>query len=351
MNIRKGNDLIVMNACEGGAAPLVSIIVPVYNVLPYLRQALDSAVSQTYCNLEILVVNDGSTDGSEEICDEYAVCDPRVRVVHQENRGLSAARNAGIDLATGDYLLFLDSDDWLELDAVEILMREAVTTGADVVCCQHLREERNRTTSPHATTRRVFTGTEAVEAHVCGGGASSFAWGKLYHTGVVEGVRYPEGMVFEDVSTTWRFLDRASCVVILPQSLWHYRRRTGSISRNRDMENLVDYWHAYKGRYDALARRSCDMRRSLTEQCVLAIARTWSWCFARPKNERDSHASELSEMASFARSHTTEVLFGRYSARTKALCVMGRWDSPIAWGILYAANTIRMVLKREHLYT
>ena len=97
--------------------PLVSVIVPVHDVLPYLGQALDSVLAQTYRDLEVIVVDDGSTDGSGELCDEYARRDGRLTVIHQENRGLSAARNVGIDRATGDWILFLDSDDWMEPNA------------------------------------------------------------------------------------------------------------------------------------------------------------------------------------------------------------------------------------------
>lgn len=116
---------------------LVSIIVPVYNVKPFLTESLDSVVHQTYTNLEIIVVDDGSTDGSETICDEYARIDKRVRVIHQDNHGLSTARNVGINLASGDTIVFLDSDDAFRPDFVKIMLSEMIREEADLVICRY----------------------------------------------------------------------------------------------------------------------------------------------------------------------------------------------------------------------
>ncbi len=115
---------------------LVSIIIPVYNVAPYLVEALESAIHQTYKNLEIIIIDDGSTDGSETICDEYARKDHRVRVIHQDNKGLSAARNIGLGIMTGDAVAFLDSDDALEFDYVEKLVEAMNREDADIVICR-----------------------------------------------------------------------------------------------------------------------------------------------------------------------------------------------------------------------
>ena len=123
---------------------MVSIIVPVYNVGAYLRKCLDSILNQTYRELEILVIDDGSTDRSGKICDEYRK-DRRVRVFHTENRGLSCARNLGLDEAKGEWIGFVDADDWIEPDMYELLIGKAVETGADIVECGWFREYSNRT--------------------------------------------------------------------------------------------------------------------------------------------------------------------------------------------------------------
>ena len=123
---------------------MISVIIPVYNVEPYLRKCLDSVVNQTYRNLEILVIDDGSTDGSGAICDEYA-SDRRMRIFHTENRGLSCARNLGLDEAKGEWIGFVDSDDWIEPDMYEALLKKAEETGADIVECGVFREYPGRT--------------------------------------------------------------------------------------------------------------------------------------------------------------------------------------------------------------
>ena len=122
--------------------PLVSVIVPVYNVLPYLREALDSVINQTYKNLEILIVDDGSTDGSGEVCDEY-LSDPRVIVIHQENKGLSGARNTGLDRMTGEYVAFIDSDDAFKPEMIERMLETITRNKAEMSICGYYACETN----------------------------------------------------------------------------------------------------------------------------------------------------------------------------------------------------------------
>ena len=126
---------------ETRALPLISIIVPVYNVKDYVEKCLDSICGQTYKNLEIVVVDDGSTDGSGEICDTYAQKDPRVKVIHRENRGVSAVRNEGLDIALGEYIGFVDGDDWIDSDMYEFLYELLIVNEADISVCSHYIEK------------------------------------------------------------------------------------------------------------------------------------------------------------------------------------------------------------------
>ena len=330
--------------------PLVSVVVPVYNVLPYLCQALDSVVSQTYRNLEVIIVDDGSTDGSDRVCDEYAERDSRIRTVHQRNLGLSAARNAGMDLATGVYLLFLDSDDWMEQNAIEALMRKATATGADIVCCQFFTERPDLSTRPAATRSTTYTGAEAVEAVACAEGITNSAWGKLYRADIFDGIRYPKGKVYEDVPITWRVLDRATLVITIPDALFHYRLRQGSIVHSYTAENTIDYWNAHKERLAALGHRNDKMRRSLTSNCMSSIWRFWISYLASPKSERAVFGATLEEMSVFAREHTKEVLTKRFPIKTKVLCLAGRWSSPHIWRFLIAVYFLRQKLLDNRTY-
>ena len=122
--------------------PKISVIVPVYKVEPYLRKCLDSIVNQTYRNLEIILVDDGSPDNCGAICDEYAAGDGRIRVIHQENGGVSSARNAGLSAVTGEWVGWVDSDDWIEPDMYEYLLKNALEQNADIAVCSHYEVHR-----------------------------------------------------------------------------------------------------------------------------------------------------------------------------------------------------------------
>ena len=113
--------------------PLISVIIPVYQVVPYLKQCIESIINQTYSNLEIILIDDGSTDESGKICDQYADTDNRINVVHQENKGLSASRNKGIELANGEYLSFIDSDDWVDQRFIDVMYKISISSGCDIV--------------------------------------------------------------------------------------------------------------------------------------------------------------------------------------------------------------------------
>ena len=169
--------------------PAVSVIVPVYNVEPYLRRCIDSLIKQTLQNIEIILIDDGSTDGCEAICDEYAANDARVRVVHQENVGLSEARNAGIDRARADYLMFVDGDDWVEPEFCEFPWMLAKKHKADSVMFQYRRLNNN-----HIIVRQYFINEgikpkeDAVNLLINGVGMT--AWNKLYHRILYRNKRY-----------------------------------------------------------------------------------------------------------------------------------------------------------------
>jgi glycosyltransferase involved in cell wall biosynthesis len=139
---------------------MISVIVPVYNVKPYLRKCLDSIINQTYRDLEILIIDDGSTDGSGDICDEYRK-DDRIKVFHTENRGLSAARNLGLDNTTGNWIGFIDSDDWIEPDMYEVLLRKAEETRADIIECGCYADY-TTTSYEHSAIQRTVCGIDAV---------------------------------------------------------------------------------------------------------------------------------------------------------------------------------------------
>lgn len=205
--------------------PKISVIVPVYNGEKYLRQCLDSIVTQTHRHLEIILVNDGSTDSSGGICGEYAARDDRIRVLHQENRGQSAARNTGLDTMTGEYVSFVDADDFIAPEMLEKLLT-AMETGADVSLCNIRRVSEDG--SPEGVCpigdgrlpRQEFLRKLLAEQ----------AWfyvspvNKLYRKRIFEKLRFPEGFIYEDEAIIYPVAARCETIVTLSEALYYYRR-------------------------------------------------------------------------------------------------------------------------------
>ena len=213
--------------------PDISVIIPVYNVAPYLRRCTDSVLSQKGPSLEVLLIDDGSTDGSGALCDAIAGEDDRVQVVHKPNGGLSSARNAGLDLAQGHYVSFVDSDDYLEENAYRDLVHLAQKFQVPLVCGGRfdveeetgakqlgLCPEKEGLLSGENLVRRIFTWN----------GLDSSACDKLFERSLFEGIRFPLGMINEDVAIIYRVCLRAGSGGLLPRPFYNYCHRSDSIT-------------------------------------------------------------------------------------------------------------------------
>lgn len=211
----------------------ISVIVPVYNVEKYLARCVDSLLSQTYENLEIILVDDGATDTSGVICDDYAATDSRVRVLHKPNGGLSSARNAGIEAASGEYLTFVDSDDWIEADAYEQMLGLMKKYEAKLVCAGRYDvngETGEKTVGLCPSKEECIPAEEMVGRIFLWDGCDSSACDKLYRRSLFETFRYPEGKVCEDVPTTYKIVLQAERVVMCDKPFYNYCHRPDSIS-------------------------------------------------------------------------------------------------------------------------
>ncbi len=213
---------------------LISVIIPVYNVKPYLRMCADSVFAQTFRNLEIIFVDDGSTDGSGEICDELAAEDSRVRVIHQENGGLSAARNTGIDTSRGAFLYFLDSDDAISPVTIAHLWTACIRTRADVAVGDFMRfteievpQERKKFAS------QAFGTEEALRRMLMNEGFGHQAWGKLFRRSLWETLRFPKGLLYEDYAVIYDVMLGAEKVTAVTDAMYFYRMQEGSIMHSR----------------------------------------------------------------------------------------------------------------------
>lgn len=221
-------------------APLISVIIPVYNAEPYLRRCLDSVLAQTYGRLDIILINDGSKDRSGFICDEYAKRDGRFRVLHQENRGQSAARNAGLDIASGDCVGFVDADDWIYPDMYETLVRLLEETGADIAQCRYVSGDWHpRTDSSPAYEIRMFEGVEILRATFLEIVPLSL-WDKLFRADLWKTLRLPEGYIYEDGMVLTELFSEYHRLVVTDKVGYFYDLSGPSTTRGqKDMRHLI----------------------------------------------------------------------------------------------------------------
>ncbi len=228
--------------------PRVSIIIPVFNTRLYLVEALESILHQSYADLEIIVVDDGSTDGSELLCDEYAAKDQRIRVVHQKNQGLSGARNTGLDVMTGDVVSFLDSDDAFHVDMIQRMLDAMIAENADIVTCKAFTCRTTESFIPLASPTQaqsvVYNRSGALRAYV-DGDIDNYLWNKVYKRKCFRTIRFPYGHLYEDVDTIYRLLNTANRVVVLDEPLVLYRKRPGSITESYSVDSAKDRSRAY----------------------------------------------------------------------------------------------------------
>lgn len=222
---------------------LITVIVPVYKVEKYLRRCVDSILAQTYTNLEIILVDDGSPDNCGKICDEYAAKDSRIKVIHQENGGLSAARNAGLDIATGDYIGFVDSDDYIAPDMYEKLYAALKESDADISICnfQKVDENGKKLKTKEKIESGVLTNMQALtELQGKSGLCFIVAWNKLYKSWVFDGVRFPVGRKCEDNYIAHILIHKSRKVALVEEELHCYLQREGSIMKGNSLEFSSD---------------------------------------------------------------------------------------------------------------
>lgn len=323
---------------------LVSVIVPIYKIEPYLEKCVISIINQTYRNLEIILIDDGSPDGCGQMCDLYAFADNRVRVIHQENNGLSEARNSGIDIATGEYILFVDGDDWIELNTVECLLQACLDHSADASCCGHYKEFTKRTTThPLVEEVKIYEGDKIITPAIKGI-FSNYAWGKLWKKELFSTCRFPPGMQFEDVATTWKLLLNCYRVVCIPDVLFHYIYRKDSIGNSKTMKNLVDRWLAFKERYDVMAPRSEELEWICRIQCLETIGYTCRWLYI----VKDRNEKLIQEMREFLVRNKDNIRDCSFPTRISLLCALNSNAITIA-GCYYLNQLYRAVLGLNQL--
>ncbi|MBQ3409980.1 glycosyltransferase [Candidatus Saccharibacteria bacterium] len=215
-------------------APLISVIIPVYNTKQYLKNCLDSVLRQTYTNLEIIIIDDGSNDGSAKICDAYAKKDQRIQLIHQKNAGLSAARNAGLKIAKGEYLTFIDGDDSVTVDYVERLLKLVKKYQTNLSICSFAEIYPKRTFNfGQNYAEKCFNTTECLRYMLNEQGFTTTAWGKLYARTLWENLKFPEGKLHEDIGVVYQTIIKCDKIAYTPEPNYYYYQRKSSITNQK----------------------------------------------------------------------------------------------------------------------
>ena len=315
--------------------PMISVIVPVYKTEQYLNQCVDSILSQTYNNLEIILVDDGSPDNCPQMCDDYARRDQRVKVIHKENGGISSARNRALDICTGAYIAFVDSDDWIQMNMLERLMHKINEKNVDAAFCManiivgdHIAETRfgyfPDNTIITSEQMVALTLKDEIGGQMCLRLMSRECW---------EQVRFPEGRIYEDLAISYKpFLYSKKGAVFLQEALYNYRMNPNGISLGYNPQKNYDVFLAFRDHYD-YARKHV---RSVENVC---LGKTASFAMGYCNNSICFHTGgtedSKQEAEQWLREHRVDILKCRDISLSRKLMILGYLQSSKLYGLLY----------------
>lgn len=231
---------------------MISIIVPIYNVEKYLTECVESLLKQTYSDIEIILINDGSTDSSGKICEKYAKIDDRVKVIHKENGGVSSARNEGIRLSRSKYITFVDPDDYVSCDFIEKLYRLLKDSNADISICNYITVG-NNIRFKGKLEKKIINQRDAMTLLVKDEEMPSYLWNKMFRVELFDGLRFMEGYRYEDVRMMHLIFLRANRVAVTDEPFYYYRVREGSITSSTLLNNSEELINALEDRCKDLA--------------------------------------------------------------------------------------------------
>lgn len=246
--------------------PLISIIVPIYKVEKYLRKCIESILNQTYENLEIILVDDGSPDNCSEICEEYAKKDNRIVVIHQENGGLSKARNTGLEIAKGEYIGFVDSDDYIASDMYETLYREIKENDAQMSICRfYIVDEDGNFLHDSIKINieediKILDKCEAMKEMLIDKNIRGYVWTKLFKKECFENLKFPEGKNYEDIAISINAFEKTDKVVFINKQKYYYLQRETSIDHNLSEKNLDDAIEMSYERYKYVKEKYLELK-------------------------------------------------------------------------------------------
>ena len=241
---------------------LISVIVPVYKVEKYLEKCIESVLKQTYTNLQIILVDDGSPDNCGKICDEYAKKDSRIEVIHKANGGLSDARNVGISKAKGRYIGFVDSDDYIKEDMYEILLNLIKKYDADVsICNLYDVIDGNECIRNKENGIREYSRLDILKKVLLDKNIQSYAWNKLYKKELFDEIKYPIRKKYEDIGTTFYLFEKCNKIVVTSEPEYYYLKRADSLVNNVTESTILDYTEIIIQRYLYIKQNIKELRK------------------------------------------------------------------------------------------
>ena len=286
--------------------PLISIIVPVYNMEKYLERCINSILEQTYGNIELILVDDGSVDSSFAVCEKYQIRDKRVIAIHKENGGQGSARNVGLDIAKGDYIGFVDSDDWIDNDMYSNLLAAIQKNNADIVECGEIYryEEGVSEEKQRVKTETVFLPIQAMEILLSKKVViTNSPCDKLYNKKIFDGLRFLENRMLEDTAIMYRLIDKSSKIVVIPNMGYNVFCDPNSVSRRQYNPRRMDTIITYKEMTDFFAENA--------KYSHLVLSATHYWAGAIKHNAGEAYCvrfAERKETLSIVKKHARELL-------------------------------------------
>jgi glycosyltransferase involved in cell wall biosynthesis len=266
----------------------ISVIVPVYNVEKYLEKCIDSILSQTFKDFEVILVDDGSKDRCGIICDKYESLDNRVKVIHKTNGGLSSARNSGLEIASGEYVVFVDSDDWIDKNMYQELYNEAKKHNADIVQCKFIKakDENVSIYNNESNEAEVIRNLEALcnlynEKCI----ETVVTWNKLYRRYLFNDIVFPNGKIHEDQFTTYKLLYKANKVVLVDKEFYYYRQTPNSIMNSDFNMSRLDFLEALDQRLEFFKKINNEFLYKQTIKTYVNVLKEYYFKCQNSKNE------------------------------------------------------------------
>ena len=329
--------------------PKISVIVPVYNVEKYLRECVDSILAQTFYNLEIILVDNGSTDASGSICDEYAGKDSRIKVLHTENKGISAARNLALDIMTGDWVGFVDSDDWIEKDMFRKLLETAQAEDTPLAACSRILEFKDRQISTDSCREKVVLRNkdEIIDTFLNGKVFNNVVWERIYRREFFDGIRFPLGLNYEDSRITNKIVSEGWPMAYIPDRLYHYRQRKSSIVHIFTLKNAADLWESEIVQLKEICGDLPEPGSKRIRFCLHAAALVWDALSRSSKVQRAEYSETAEEICSFSRKLRTGTGSEGLGYKERIIVFLTSRNNIVAYLLVHLIRKLNSLLRKE----